>query len=186
MNAYLAGLDVAGDADAWTDAGFAVDDDGGIRVGHVRMQTGVGERGIAAWHLTDEPPDVTPAVHPNGATRLDHLVVFTDDPARTTAGYARIGLDVRRTRDAGNGTTQTFFRAGEVIIELVGPIPDVDGERFWGLALTVADLDACAALFGDRLGAMKDAVQAGRCIATLRHKACGLTVPIAFMSGEAR
>ena len=42
------------------------------------------------------------------------------------------------------------------------------------------------ALFGDRLGAMKDAVQAGRCIATLRHKACGLTVPIAFMSGEAR
>lgn len=186
MNAYLAGLDVAGDAGAWTDAGFAVDDDGGIRVGHVRMQTGVGERGIAAWHLTDEPPDVTPAVHPNGATRLDHLVVFTDDPARTTAGYARIGLDVRRTRDAGNGTTQTFFRAGEVIVELVGPIPDVDGERFWGLALTVADLDACAALFGDRLGAMKDAVQAGRYIATLRHKACGLTVPIAFMSGEAR
>ena len=93
---------------------------------------------------------------------------------------------MRRTRDAGNGTTQTFFRAGEVIVELVGPIPDVDGERFWGLALTVADLDACAALFGDRLGAMKDAVQAGRCIATLRHKAFGLTVPIAFMSGEAR
>jgi hypothetical protein len=186
VNAYLAGLDVAGDTSAWADAGFAVDDDGGIRVGHVCMQTGVGQRGIAAWHLTHEPPDVTPAIHRNGVTRLDHLVVFTDDPARTTAGYARIGLDARRVRDVGNGTTQTFFRAGEVVIELVGPIPDVDGERFWGLALTVADLDACAAMFGDRLGSIKDAVQAGRCIATLRHKACGLTVPIAFMSGEAR
>ena len=89
---------------------------------------------------------------------------------------------MRRVRDLGNGTTQTFFRAGEVIIELVGPIPDVDGERFWGLAFTVADLDACAALLGDALGAIKDAVQPGRQIATLRHKAVGLTVPIAFMS----
>jgi hypothetical protein len=186
VNAYLTALDVAGDVGAWTDAGFAVDGDGGIRVGHVRMQIGVGERGIAAWHLTEEPPDVTPAAHPNGVTRLDHLVVFTDDPERTTAGYARLGLDARRVRDVGNGTTQTFFRAGEVIVELVGPIAGVDGERFWGLALTVADLDACAVLFGDRLGAIKDAVQPGRCIATLRHEACGLTVPIAFMSDGAR
>jgi hypothetical protein len=58
----------------------------------------------------------------------------------------------------------------------------VTGERFWGLAMTVADIDACAALLGDRLGPVKDAVQPGRRIATLRHEACGLTVPIAFMS----
>jgi hypothetical protein len=183
---FLSALDVAGDADAWSEAGFTVDDDDSIRVGHVRMQLEVGERGIAAWHLADEPPDVTPAVHPNGVTQLDHLVVFTDDPERTTAGYAGLGLDPRRVRDVGNGTTQTFFRAGEVIIELVGPISDVEGERFWGLALTVADLDACAMLFGDRLGPIKDAVQSGRRIATLRHKAVGLTVPIAFMSAEAK
>ncbi len=81
---------------AWKDAGFSVDADACITVGHVRMQTGVGERGIAAWYLSDEPPDVTPAVHPNGVVLLDHLVVFTDDPARTTASYARVGLDVRR------------------------------------------------------------------------------------------
>ncbi|HYL52263.1 MAG TPA: glyoxalase [Acidimicrobiia bacterium] len=186
MNAYLAALDVAGDADAWAEGGFNVDDDGAIRVGHVCVQTGVGQRGIAGWHLTDEPPDVEPGVHPNGVTRLDHLVVFTDDPARTTASYAGIGLDARRVREVGNGTTQTFFRAGEVIVEVVGPIAGNDGERFWGLALTVADLDACAALFGDRLGPVKEAVQPGRCIATLRHEACGLTVPIAFMSGGAR
>ncbi len=186
MTAYLAGLGVAGDAEAWNEAGFTVDDDDGIRVGRVRMQIETGERGIASWDLADEPPDVVPAVHTNGVTQLDHLVVFTDDPARTTENYAGIGLDARRVRDVGNGTTQTFFRAGEVIIELVGPIPDVNGERFWGLALTVGDLDASAVLFGERLGPIKDAVQPGRRIATLRHKACGLTVPIAFMSGEAR
>ena len=108
--------------------------------------------------------------------------MFTDDPDRTVLAYADVGLEVRRVRDLGNGTAQTFFHAGEVIIELVGPVPDVTGERFWGLAFTVADLGACAALLGDALGASKDAVQPGRRIATLRHKAVGLTVPIAFMS----
>jgi hypothetical protein len=48
--------------------------------------------------------------------------------------------------------------------------------------MTVSDIDACAALLGDHLGPVKDAVQPGRRIATLRHEACGLTVPIAFMS----
>ena len=43
---------------------------------------------------------------------------------------------------------QTFFRLGPVILELVGPPqPDGDGPaRFWGIAFTVADLDATAAL----------------------------------------
>jgi len=178
----LVGLDVAGDADSWRDAGFTVDADGGCRLGHLRMQTGVGDSGISGWTLGD-PATVEPAVHPNGALLLDHLVVFTDDPDRTVHAYADLGLSVRRVRELGNGTTQTFFRAGEVIIELVGPI-DGDGERFFGLSPTVADLDACAQLFGDRLGQIKDATQPGRRIATLRHKEFGLTIPIAFMSPE--
>jgi len=180
----LIGLDVAGDADAWGSAGFTVDADGGCRLGHVRMQTGVGETGIAKWELGDVG-SVAPAAHPNGATLLDHLVVFTDDPERTIAGYAHLGLEVRRVRDLGNGTTQTFFRAGEVIIELVGPIAG-DGERLWGLSPVVADLESCAQLLGDRMGRIKDATQPGRRIATLRHEACGLTIPIAFMSPEPR
>lgn len=181
MNApVLAGVDVAGDADAWAEAGFFVEDDR-MRIGHVELRLDVGNRGISEWTLADEP-HVEPAAHPNGSTLLDHIVVFTDDPDRTTLSYADLGLEARRVREIGNGTTQTFFRAGEVIVELVGPIPNVIGERFWGLAMTVADLDACAALLGDRLGPIKDAVQPGRRIATLRHEACGLTVPIAFMS----
>ena len=188
MNApALIGLDVAGDADSWREAGFTVDADGGCRLGHVRMQTGVGAVGISKWELGDAG-SVEPAGHPNGSVLLDHLVVFSDDPDRTTAEYAELGLEVRRVRDLGNGTTQTFFRAGEVIIELVGPIPGVGdqvrADRFWGLSPVVADLEACARLLGDRMGAIKDATQPGRQIATLRHKACGLTIPIAFMSPE--
>jgi hypothetical protein len=183
MNApVLVALDVAGPADAWEAAGFMVDADGVCRLGHVRMQTGVGETGISNWTLGAEPI-VEPAVHPNGAVVLDHLVVFTDDPDRTIATYAQLGLEVRRVRELRNGTSQTFLRAGEVIIELVGPIAG-EGERFWGLSPTVADLDACARLLGDRLGRIKDATQPGRQIATLRHEACGLTIPIAFMSPE--
>jgi hypothetical protein len=178
----LVGLDVAGDADAWRTAGFAVDADGACRLGHVRMQTGVGESGISSWAFGDAAA-VVPAMHPNGAILLDHLVVFTDDPDRTILTYAQLGLEVRRVRELSNGTTQTFLRAGEVIIELVGPIAG-EGERFWGLSPTVADLGACARLLGDRLGKIKDATQSGRQIATLRHEACGLTIPIAFMSPE--
>jgi hypothetical protein len=73
-----------------------------------------------------------------------------------------------------------------VIIELVGPAEATDDgpARFFGIACTVRDLDACAALLGDALGQIKDAVQPGRRIATLRHKDLGLRVAIAFMSDE--
>ena len=49
---------------------------------------------------------------------------------------------------------QVFFRLGEVILELIGQ-PDSAGEGdpgFFGLAITVDDLDAPAALLGEHLG----------------------------------
>ena len=177
----LDALDVAGDRAAWEDAGFSIERDDTIRVGQVTFRIGIGTKGVGSWHLSDNVHSST-RPHPNGATILDHLVVFTDDSERTTKDYAELGWEPRRVRDVGNGTTQTFFKTGEVIIELVGPIPNVRGERLWGLAFTVSDLDACAVLLGEKLGRIKNAVQPGRRIATLRHEACGLTVPIAFMS----
>ena len=79
---------------------------------------------------------------------------------------------------------QRFFRIGEVILELIGkPGAHDDGPAtFWGVALTVDDLDAAATLLGDDLGPITDAVQRGRRIATLRHEALGLGVPIAFLT----
>jgi glyoxalase/bleomycin resistance protein/dioxygenase superfamily protein len=175
----LTALDVGGEADAWEGAGFTVAQSV-VALGQVQLRLDAAHDGITAWHFDGEPAPAS--THPNTSIALDHLVVFTDDPDRTIESYATLGLEVRRVRDVGGGRTQTFFRAGEPIIELVGPIPDTHGERFWGLAVTVADIDACAAFLGDRLGRIKDAVQPGRRIATLRHEACGLSVPIAFMS----
>ena len=86
--------------------------------------------------------------------------------------------------DARPGFRQTFLRAGEVIVELVAADrpPAAGPARFYGIACTVSDLDACAALLGDRLGEVKPAVQSGRRIATLRGRDIGLDVAIAFMS----
>jgi hypothetical protein len=89
------------------------------------------------------------------------------------------GLDYRRTRSADDGFRQAFFVMGPCLLELGGP---AEGEvRFWGLTLIVSDIEAAAAELGDRLGPVKDAVQPGRRIATVRASA-GLSVPLALMT----
>jgi catechol 2,3-dioxygenase-like lactoylglutathione lyase family enzyme len=119
-------------------------------------------------------------------TVLDHVVVITPDLARTTGAFESAGLRLRRTRDAGSPQrpmTQAFFKVGPTIVEVVGsPTRAEPGPaRFYGLAFTVADLDATAAFLGERLRPARDAVQAGRSIATL-DRAAGSTVALAFMS----
>jgi hypothetical protein len=121
------------------------------------------------------------------------VVLLTPDGGRTTAALGVVGLEALRVRETstyGAPMRQTFFKAGEVIIELIGPEePATDGSAdgpagFFGLALTVADLDAAADLLGAGLGTPKDAVQPGRRIATVRHRDLGLSVAIALMSPE--
>jgi hypothetical protein len=138
--------------------------------------------------------------HPNGVTGLDHLVVLSPDVDRTTDAFTAAGLDLRRVRpvgDAADRRVQVFFRAGEVIIELVGaprsPGPVEGGEpaptgpaTFYGLAFTVADLDATAAHLGGLVSPIRTAVQPGRRIATLRHRELDLSVPVAFLSQRVR
>ena len=168
---------VVGDQpEAWRHAGFTVDDDDVCRIGTVRVRLAGRDEGkyIRSWTLRGvqiEPgvADVDglslghsralangpaePDRHDNGARLIDHLVVATPDTARTTKAFEAIGLDVRRVRDTDPETyglpmRQTFFRLGEVILELIGPAePAGDGPaRFFGLALTVDDLDACRPL----------------------------------------
>jgi len=128
-------------------------------------------------------PAPPPPPHPNGVVSIDHIVVMTPDLDRTTEALGAVGLEARRTREAGGGRRQRFFRLGEVILEVVGPAaPAGDGPAtFWGLALTVADIDATAAHLTGRIGAPKTAVQNGRRIATLRA-GDEVSVPIAVMS----
>jgi hypothetical protein len=201
-------LVIADPPEAWADAGFTVDDDGTCVVGRVRLQL-VGRDGdrkrILSWSLRDVSGDVAsidglvtttsdepmpkPVTHANGAELIDHLVIMSPDVDRTIAALNRAGLDTLRTRHVdpeqyGFEARQAFFRLGEVILELIGPNePQGDGPAaFFGLAYTVSDIDALPALYGEHLGRVKDAVQPGRRITTLRHKELGLSVATAFMS----
>lgn len=203
----LVALTVLDDAARWRALGFAVERDGSCQVGAVRLELappGDDSRpGIAGWAfagLHGEPlgidgiptgaaaPATPAAVHPNGAMSLDHVVVTTPDLRRTVAALAAAGLHAlreRATEAGGRPMRQVFLRPGQAIIEVVGPPEPTGGgrARFFGLAFTVADLDATADLLGDALGPPKDAVQPGRHIASVRASA-GLGVPVAFMSGE--
>jgi hypothetical protein len=125
--------------------------------------------------------------HPNGVSHIDHVVIITPDLERTTAALEQRGIGARRTREAGRGRLQRFFRLGEVVVELVGPAePAGDGPAaFWGLAFTVADIDATAHHLAGRIGEPRDAVQQGRRIATLRV-GDEVSVPVAFMSATDR
>jgi hypothetical protein len=98
-----------------------------------------------------------------------------------------VGVDPRVDRHpvvAGRPIRQIFFRFGEVIIEVVGS-PGATGEgpsTLWGITYNVADIDATASFFGDRTAQVKEAVQPGRRITTLRHHELGMSVRTAMMS----
>jgi catechol 2,3-dioxygenase-like lactoylglutathione lyase family enzyme len=184
-----------GDApEAWERLGFAVDPDGVVALGGVRLRLGAEGQGIVGWRLRgmgdqrdldglaacpSEAPPPEPVEHPLGATAIDHVVALTPDLDRTVRKFRAAGLDFRRIREADGGVRQAFFVLGPCLLELGGP---ADGDvRFWGLTLVVDDLDAAARRLGDRIGAVKPAVQPGRRIATLRREA-GLGAPVALMS----
>lgn len=196
--------------EAWAAAGFTVDEDGVCRIGQVRVRL-VGRDGgkrILGWSLRGAPEGAfaggsldglpttasdaepcAPADHPIGARYIDHVVLLSPDLLRTVAAIEALGVEKRGERDTTNygaPMRQVFFRMGEVIIELIGS-PDTPGEGdpgFFGLAHTVSDLDATASLLGEGLGNIKDAVQDGRRIATMRHRDLGMSVATALMSPE--
>jgi len=203
---------IADPPESWADAGFTVDDDGTCVVGQVRLQL-VGRDGdrkrILSWSLrglpdgtesldglattTSDEPMPAPVTHKNGVELIDHLVISSPDVDRTVAALNAAGLATLRTRHIdreqyGFKARQTFFRLGEVLLELIGANePQGDGPAaFFGLAYTVTDIDALPGLYGERLGNVKDAVQPGRRITTLRHKEFGMSVATAFMSPESQ
>lgn len=208
----LTGLGVADADDGWSALGFSVEDRR-CRIGPLTItfpDDGSGGSGVVTWTMAaldgpvdrpatidgipthwEDPAPAPPTVHPNVITDVDHLVVTSPDLDRTTAAFAAVGADLRRTREipGPNGTVnqQRFFRFG-TIIELVGPAEATgDGTaRIWGLALVSPDLDATARALGERMGAVSEAVQPGRRIGTLRTREAGVSVPIAVMSPHVR
>jgi hypothetical protein len=195
----VAALRIGGEPAGWRELGFVVDAGGFLSVGGVRLELGdSAPRGvIESWTLDGEGvPDsvdglvtnpgarVAPeASHPNGVIAIDHVVVFTPSLERTTEALAAIGVDCRRVREAGEGARQGFFLVGDLLLEVVDGtgLADDDPARFWGITMVVSDIDAVAALLGDRLGRVKDAVQPGRRIATVRSEASG-GLPLALIT----
>jgi catechol 2,3-dioxygenase-like lactoylglutathione lyase family enzyme len=129
--------------------------------------------------------------HPNGITGLDHVVAISSDLDRTVAALEGAGLDLRRIREEptpAGAPRQAFFRLGPPILEVVQEPAEATaragGDRpafFWGLAFLAPDLEKTVAFLGDRVSEIRDAVQPGRRIATLRRSA-GLSVPVALIS----
>jgi hypothetical protein len=195
----VAALRIGGEPEQWRELGFDVDAEDGAMVGRIRLELlRFADPGtIASWALDGaEVPDSIDGlptdagareggetVHPNGVTAVDHLVVFTPSLERTTAAFAAVGVDRRRVREAGGGLRQGFFLVGDLLVEVVdgtGVPPDAPA-RFWGITMVVSDIEAAAALLGDRLGTIKEAVQPGRRIATVRPEASG-GLPLALIT----
>jgi catechol 2,3-dioxygenase-like lactoylglutathione lyase family enzyme len=202
-------LTVADPPDTWAALGFAVEGDSCV-VGEVRVRLAGPDagKGLIGWSLreieateldglpterSERPAPEQASPHPNGIAGLDHVVAITPDLDRTAAALERAGLDLRRVREEptpAGAPRQAFFRLGAVVLEVVQEpeeaIERAGGSRdrpafFWGLAFLAPDLDATVAGLGERAGEVRDAVQPGRRIATLRRSA-GLSVPVALMT----
>ena len=202
-------FEVADPTDAWTRAGFGVDSDAVCRIGGVGIRlVGRGSgTGIIGWSLRGLPPDSSlddldgipttrsaavtgePGTHANGVIAIDHVVLLSPDLDRTVESLAAVGVDPRRERDGelgGRPIRQIFFRFGELIVEVVGSPATADAgpSVLWGITYVVADIDGTASFFGDRTAPVKDAVQPGRRITTLRDHELGMSVRTAFISAR--
>jgi catechol 2,3-dioxygenase-like lactoylglutathione lyase family enzyme len=201
-------LVLADEPDRWAALGFTVVGDV-VQLGAVRVRlAGAGAgRGIIAWSLRgissneldglpttasrSAPAGAGPA-HPNGVTSLDHVVAMTPDLDRSVRALQGAGLDLRRIREEptpAGAPSQAFFRLGTEILEVVQEPEQVVAEhggldrpaRLWGLALVAPDIDCTVSALSPHAGAVRDAVQPGRRIVTLKRSA-GLAVPVALMS----
>lgn len=207
-------LIVGGSSAGWARAGFVIDGDSTV-IGSVAVRFDEGaEAGVVGWELSGLPAASNPAgidgiatwittetapspvTHPNGVSRLDHVVIRTPDLPRTISALEAAGFEVRRTREVPGSdpaVSQVFLWAGEAILEVVGrrEPPTVDDDRarstparIWGLALTTDDLDGAARLLAPNIGGPRPAVQPGRRIATIDTSTLGIGPALALMSAH--
>jgi catechol 2,3-dioxygenase-like lactoylglutathione lyase family enzyme len=206
--ATLDELLLADEPERWAALGFTVAD-GVVQLGSVRVRLAgaAAGRGIVGWSLrglahtdldglpserSQAPPPGPAPQHANGIAGIDHVVAMTPDLDRSVRALQHAGLDLRRIREEptpAGAPRQAFFRLGAEILEVAQEPAQVVAEhggsdrpaRLWGLALLAGDIDASAAALAPHAGQVRDAVQPGRRIVTLKRSA-GLAVPVALMS----
>lgn len=212
-NRQLVTVVLGDDPAAWRAAGFDVSDHAHVVLGSTTLVLTGSGAGVEAWRIDGVESDLdgiptageiegagaggelsrAGRAHANGIRRIDHVVVRSGDHDRTVAAFVAAGLEPRggrTTTSYGSRMRQSFFWAGDVIVELVAPDQDEattdEPATILGLALVADDLDDTAAHLGDLLATPKDAVQPGRRIAGLRGGEVGISVPIAVMSPHVR
>ncbi len=201
-------LVLADDPASWAALGFSVTDDA-VQLGGVRLRMAGRDagRGIVGWSLggvtsqeldglpppsAHEPPADAAPQHRNGVVAIDHVVAMTPDLDRSVRALQAAGLDLRRVREQptpAGAPRQAFFRLGEAMLEVVQEPAQIVAERdgaggparLWGLALIAPALDRTVTELAPHAGAVRDAVQPGRRIVTLKRSA-ELAVPVALMS----
>jgi catechol 2,3-dioxygenase-like lactoylglutathione lyase family enzyme len=112
--------------------------------------------------------------------RLGEVILEVVSPEPATEGQAAQGSPADGGPAAGGpvagGTPAGGPAAGGLVAQ--GPA------AFFGLGLVVADLDAQPARYGEALGPIRNAVQPGRRVATLRHRRLHLSVPTLLMTPD--
>ncbi len=200
----LTRLDLPGTPACWEALGFSVSS-GELRIGQVVCGLGASEAGwgfdrpdvVVSNVAAVESPliareSVAPTAHANGAFKVDHIVLASDDPAGTQAQLESFGFVAKGARivgDPGAESSQTFFWSGELLLELVGPADgdgsEVPSARIWGVTFVVDDLDRLARAAGGFVSKQRPAVQPGRKIA-IASKEAGVALEVAFMSPHIR
>ncbi|WP_337185744.1 VOC family protein [Phenylobacterium sp.] len=131
-------------------------------------------------------------------TRLDHVVVLTENVDRALAVYgAKLGLDLRLDRENPKwNARQLFFRCGDAVVEMAARIgadanPDTK-DRSGGLAWRVADPRAAQARIsaaGFDVSEVRVGRKPGTHVFTVRNAPEGMTlggVPMIMLSAEPR
>jgi catechol 2,3-dioxygenase-like lactoylglutathione lyase family enzyme len=136
-------------------AGEAVDAGGSTRRWRSFTLDRADTHGIMVFAIThDDRAAIAPSPTDDDAratvTDVDHVVLFSDDLAGALALWRdTFGIAERWRREfSERGTVNVGLRLGGVTLELVAPLgsaapaPKPRGERAWGLAYRVSDVDA--------------------------------------------
>lgn len=209
----LSDLYLPADPGAWSTIGFAVTASGCVPVGRTTLLADGYDSGRTGWsfdavaalpdldgipvidmvqHEDRSAPRDQP-IHPNGIVSIDHVVVATPDCRRTTTAFTTAGFPIRRTINTerfGSPMQQSFLWAGDVIIEVIGPVstdahagePKAGKASLFGLTFTTTDMDLTVSVMGDLIGDPGPALQPDRSIATVRTRGTGLGTRIAVMT----
>ena len=126
--------------------------------------------------------------HPNQVTRVDHVVITTNNADKLVEDFKVVGIDLVRVRtDIYPGVTQMFFRTGAVqthkgaFIELLSTskansaqpasssseVPEFE-VNVWGIGLESVDLETTHKVVSPMTSSIRPAKQEGKKILTLK------------------